>query len=365
MKMIEINKWVFMKKTMKTSCIVLASLALTLSANAQFSYGAKNKANPAKTAQDSLIKKAANQTVPATNTPTPITPVVSNIKPSKNIDTTVVGGFNANNKRSLRNGYAFFSETNSRKGVKERLPLAYENLREEDALFSEFVWEEIDAREKINRTFMYQSYDENGDQRFFAVLLRAIEKDGVVPFSTIDDRFTTPMTLDEVNAALKGKLDTVYAPNVLDPNVLDTNIIYNTNLAPNPDSIYTFRLKEQWIFDSKTSRMYSRIIGIAPIASRMINNKLEKTPLFWIYYPELRTSLAKAEVYNPRNISSRITWEELFESRYFNGYIVKSTLDNYNDKLLKNLYPDPIKRLKEGDKIKQKIFEFEQDRWVY
>ena len=296
-----------MKMTMKTSCIVFASLALTLSANAQFSYGSKKKTTPTKATQDTVITKpvtkaaTSNQVVP--------TPTVSDIKPSKNIDTTVVGGFNANNKRSLRNGYAFFSETNSRKGVKERVPLPYENLREEDALFSEFVWEEIDAREKINRTFMYQSYDENGDQRFFAVLLRAIEKDGVVPFSTVDDRFTTPLSLDEVNASLKGSLDTQLVQNVLDPNVYDTSIIYNTNLAPNPDSIYTFRLKEQWIFDSKTSRMYSRIIGIAPIAAIQIGNKVVKRPLFWLYYPELRPSLAKAEVYNPRNISSRITWE--------------------------------------------------------
>ena len=353
-----------MKKTMKTSCIVLASLVMTLSANAQFSYGAKKKTTTATPAtKDTVITKPV--TKPVTGNQVVAAPTVSDVKPTKNIDTTVVGGFNANNKRSLRNGYAFFSETNSRKGVKERLPLPYENLREEDALFSEFVWEEIDAREKINRTFMYQSYDENGDQRFFAVLLRAIEKDGVVPFSTVDDRFTTPLSLDEVNASLKGSLDTQLVQNVLDPNVYDTSIIYNTNLAPNPDSIYTFRLKEQWIFDSKTSRMYSRIIGIAPIAAIQIGNKVVKRPLFWIYYPELRTSLAKAEVYNPRNISSRITWEELFESRYFNGYVVKSTLDNYNDKMLNALFKDPIKRLQEGEKIKQKIFDFEQDRWVY
>ena len=321
-----------MKITMKTSCIVLASLVMTISANAQFSYGAKKKTTPATASKDTVIAK------PVTNNQVVVAPTSSDVKPAKIIDTTVVGGFNANNKRSLR---------------------------EEDALFSEFVWEEIDAREKINRTFMYQSYDENGDQRFFAVLLRAIEKDGVVPFSTVDDRFTTPISIDEVNASLKGSLDTQLVQNVLDPNVYDTTVFYNTNLAPNPDSIYTFRLKEQWIFDSKTSRMYSRIIGIAPIAAIQIGNKVVKRPLFWVYYPELRTSLAKAEVYNPRNISSRITWEELFESRYFNGYVVKSTLDNYNDKMLSALFKDPIKRLQEGEKIKQKIFDFEQDRWVY
>jgi gliding motility associated protien GldN len=171
--------------------------------------------------------------------------------------------------------------------------------------------------------------------------------------------------VDEVNAMLKGSLDTQLVQNINNPNVFDTSIIYNTKLAPNPDSIYTFRLKEQFIFDNRTSRMYCRIIGIAPVATIVINNKPIKRTLFWIYYPELRATLAKNEVYNPKNISNRITWEELFESRYFNGYVVKSTLDNYNDKMLNALYKDPNKRLLEGEKIRQRIFDYEQDRWVY
>ena len=329
---------------------------------AQFSSDAKKKANKA-TVTDNSSPKEIPQNVLIQDT-------TKNKKatttPATVYDTTIVGGFNSNSKRSLRNGYAFFSESNSRKGVRDRLPLPYENLREEDALFSEFVWEEIDAREKLNRTFMYQAYDDNGDQRFFAVLLRAIEKDGVVPFSAAeDDRFTTPMTIDEIKSMVNGELETQEVADANDPNLMIPTVRYNSSKQISPDSIYTFRLKEQWIFDSKTSRMYSRIIGIAPIASKRFGNKVIKVPLFWIYYPELRASLAKSEVYNPRNISSRITWEELFESRYFNGYVVKSSLDNYNDKLLNALYKDPLKRLQEGEKIKQKIFDFEQDRWVY
>ena len=352
-----------MKITMKTSCMVLASLVMTISANAQFSYGAKKKTTTATSTKDTVITKPV--TKPVTNNQVVAAPTVSDVKPTKNIDTTVVGGFNANNKRSLRNGYAFFSETNSRKGVKERLPLPYENLREEDALFSEFVWEEIDAREKINRTFMYQSYDENGDQRFFAVLLRAIEKDGVVPFSTTDDRFTTPLTLDEVNASLKGSLDTQLVQNVLDPNVYDTSIIYNTNLAPNPDSIYTFRLKEQWIFDKEASRMFIRIIGIAPVAKIMINNKPTTKTLFWVYYPDLRKTLNKYMVYNPKNYAGRMTWEELFESRFFSSYIVKSSNNNPNDKFISQMIKNPLFRLLEGENIKERIFNYEQDLWSY
>jgi len=350
-----------MKKLIYNTLFLVLALAIVNSAQAQFNY--KKKEGPA--AKDTIANKHVDApvSVPVVST----VAIDTNIKSTKTIDTTMVGGFNANNKRSLRPNYAFLSENNKRKAVQERRPMAYENLREEDALFSEFIWEEIDGREKINRPFIYQAYDDDGDQRFFALLLRAIEKDGVVPFSAEggDDRFTKPISADEVNAMLKGSLDTQLVQNINNPNVFDTSIIYNTKLAPNPDSIYTFRLKEQFIFDNRTSRMYCRIIGIAPVATIIINNKPIKRTLFWLYYPELRATLAKNQVYNPKNISNRITWEELFESRYFNGYVVKSTLDNYNDKMLNALYKDPNTRLLEGEKIRQKIFDYEQDRWVY
>ena len=322
-----------MKKFLIYCSLFGASLMFVNVASAQFNYGAKKK--PVTTTKDTTI--APTVAPDAEKKPVTYDP---NVKSVKTFDTTLVGGFNAKTKKSLRNNYAFFSETNKRVGVQQRIPLPYENLREEDALFSEFVWEEIDGREKLNRPFIYQAYDDNGDQRFFAILLRAIEKEEVVAFSADggDDRFTTPITYDQVSAMLKGSLDTQLVQNVDNPNIYDTSIIYNTKLAPSPDSIYTFRIKEQWIFDKKTSRMYCRIIGIAPVATIVINNKPVKRTLFWLYYPELRASLAKNEVYNPKNISTRITWEELFESRYFNSYIVKSSIDNYNDKFLNAIY---------------------------
>jgi len=348
-----------MKKILIVTSFILANLCLVNTVDAQFNFPAKKKPTNAK----DTVAPATN--ILAKDAPKKVETLVdSNAKPGKNYDTTIVGGFNAKTQKSLRNNYAFFSETSKRKGVQERIPLPYQNLREEDAMFTEFIWEEIDGREKLNRPFVYQAYDDNGDQRFFAILLRAIEKDQVVAFSAKndDDRFTQPISSEQVNDMLKGQLDTTLVKNVDNPNIYDTSIGFN---AIKPDSIYTFRLKEQWIFDKKTSRMYCRIIGIAPIATIVVNEKPVKRTMFWLYYPELRASLAKNEVYNPKNNSTRITWEELFESRYFNSYIIKSSMDNYNDKFMNSIYKDPYRRLQEGEKMRQKIFDYEQDRWVY
>ena len=63
-----------------------------------------------------------------------------------------------------------------------------------------------------------------------------------------------------------------------------------------------------------------------------------------------------------------MSWEELFESRMFYGRIIKSTIDNPNDLFIKNfggLGDKPILQLLEGENIKEKIFNYEQDLWSY
>ena len=63
----------------------------------------------------------------------------SNIK--VRYDTSVVGGFDAMPEISLRNSYAV-----DRTQVRDRKPLEYEEIRDDDALFSHFIWREIDGR---------------------------------------------------------------------------------------------------------------------------------------------------------------------------------------------------------------------------
>ena len=60
-----------------------------------------------------------------------------------------------------------------------------------------------------------------------------------------------------------------------------------------------------------------------------------------------------------------MTWEELFESRFFNSYIIKSSANNPGDKFLNAMIKDPLFRLLEGENIKTRIFNYEQDLWQY
>ena len=49
----------------------------------------------------------------------------------------------------------------------------------------------------------------------------------------------------------------------------------------------------------------------------------------------------------------------------FSSYVVKSTLDNAANRYIKAYIKDPILQLLEGDNIKEKIFNYEQDLWSY
>lgn len=250
--------------------------------------------------------------------------------------------------------------------IRERIPLAYENIREDDAVFVVRVWREIDAREKMNLTFRYAAVKDNGSQRFISILLKAIKDGSVTAFSGDDDRFTTPITADDAMNAFGGGSDTVKVYDD-DGNVKGYQV---RPKATDPDSIYKFRIKEEWIFDKESSRLYVRIIGIAPVIPYKLSTgdiiANSERPIWWIYYPDLRPVLSKYDVYNPKNLSAVMTWEELFESRMFSSYVVQSSIDNPYNLPLSSMYPDnTLFRLLQGEKIKDKIFNYEQSLWSY
>jgi gliding motility associated protien GldN len=264
-------------------------------------------------------------------------------------------------KMSLRNDGAV--EKNL---VRERIPLPYEDLREDDAVFMVRVWREIDAREKLNLGFRYAAVEDNGSQRFISILLKAIKDGDVTAFRGDDDRFTTPITADDAINAFGGGFDTskVYDD---DGNIKGYQVRAK---ATDPDSIYKFRLKEEWIFDKESSRLFVRIIGIAPVIPYKLSTgdivPNSERPVWWVYYPDLRPTLSKYYVYNPKNTADQMTWEELFEGRMFSSYIIKSTLDNPSDIPLSTAYPNnTLFRLLEGEKVKDKIFNYEQSLWSY
>lgn len=264
---------------------------------------------------------------------------------------------------SLRNDMAVPLDTND-----SRTPLTYQYIRPDDAMWGKRVWAVIDTRQKMNLPFRYPGYDQNGNSMtLINIILQAILKDTVVAFSPIDDRFTTPLTVEQVEQLIHGK---PYTIRITDPV---TGLEHDTTISNDfdPNAVQRYELKEDWVFDKGTSTLYCRIIGLAPLQTIYNQDGSVRTanaPMFWLYYPDIRAVLAKYNVFNARNFYQHMSWEDLFEERFFSSYIIKE--DNPLDRSIKDMIPgntldDGVKRLLEGRAIRNQIFNYEQNLWSY
>jgi len=344
---------------MKKRFIRLSLLAVVI-AMAMGTVQAQAPAARKKTKRSTVKKKtntnknsAANTAVvPPKDTVKPVQEFIADIK----LDTP---------RKSLRNDASIELQL-----VKDRTPLAYEHIREDDAVYRQRVWREIDVHEKMNLPFVYKASEDNGNQRFISILLNLIHSGDVTAFdANIDDRFTTPMTFRQIAESMVGKPHTIQIPDMTQDPDGSKGLTKDTTIQEdfNPDQVERYEIKEEWVFDKESSRMYVRILGIAPEKTILNADGSFRAvlPIFWVYYPDLRTFLAKYEAYNGKNYGARMSWEELFESRMFSSRVVKSTIDNPGDNFISAYIKDPILGLLEGDDIKEKIFNYEQDLWSY
>lgn len=237
--------------------------------------------------------------------------------------------------------------------IEEREVLEYEPIREADIFWEKRIWRVIDIREKMNLPFTYP------EMPFFTIVMDAAINGEITVYSTEDDKFTYKLEPDEV-ASMGASVDTVIT---FDPETYEEQIQVVRNDL-NPEDVKRYRLKEIWFFDEESSTMQVRILGIAPLIDVKDDNgnfRYEK-PMYWLYYPHIRELLARHQVFNIGNDASNITWDDLFEMRYFSSTIYKES--NVYDRRLQD-YLSGVDLLLEADKIKNELFNFEQDLWSY
>ncbi len=238
--------------------------------------------------------------------------------------------------------------------VKEKMPLAYENVREADVLWEKKIWRVIDLREKINLSFA------NPQKSFFEILHEGAKEGKITAYSTGNDNFSTPIPTEDVKK-IGVRTDTISIFD-MEGNGVTTKTVENTF---DYESVHQLRVKEVWFFDKKTASLQVRIIGIAPLIDEYDNSGNFKytRPLYWVYYPNCRNLLAKEPFSSvASNDANPTSWEDALEMRLFSSYITKES--NIYDRRLED-YLASTDLLLEGEKIQQSIFNYEQDLWSY
>ena len=234
-------------------------------------------------------------------------------------------------------------------------PLEYQCQREADVFWSKNIWRVIDVRQKMNKPFAYPP------RPLVQIIHEAAMRGDISvydPSVVNGDQFKRAMSTTEV-AAIGVRHDTSLMANVQNPDIEET-VVTHEDLKW--EKITKFRVREVWFFDTRTSSMQVRIIGLAPVMEYTDANGvyLGDMVLYWVYFPALREMLAKEEVFNPQNDWQHYSWDDLFAMRMFESTIYKES--NVYDRNISE-YASGKDALLERDRIKQHIFETEHDMW--
>lgn len=243
-------------------------------------------------------------------------------------------------------------------GMKKIIP--YPEIREADVLWKKRVWREIDFRQKMNLPFYYPRDSHQNWRRFIDVIMDALKEGRCQAYEvTVTGELNNPMPYSKLMAGLNSERHQAIYDDY--GNKVGDTVI---SISFKPESVTRLRLMEDWYFDAHRSQLMVRIEAICPVTMRDVNDSVQMpNELFWIPFDDAtRTVLSEAPVYNRINSAARLSYDDLFWKRQFDSYIYK--VENVYDRSIQD-YATGVEAMRESERIKQEIIEFEQNIWEY
>lgn len=241
-------------------------------------------------------------------------------------------------------------------------PFEYPYVREADIVWSCRIWRVIDFKEKINQVFYYPIVPDQGRKNLTTILDEALTEGRIRAFE--DDMFSTEITNW---TEYKAKFGTTRTETLVEYDMDGMEMTRDTNIfvPANFESAEKLRIKEEWFLDKNRTVEDVRIIGFSLVASyEKSEGDVQTLALGWIRYndPEVRLLLANSEVYNPQNDRARRSYDDIFQKRIFDSYIIRET-NTFNRSI--NDYVQGADALAESERIKEYLFNMEEDMWEY
>jgi len=170
------------------------------------------------------------------------------------------------------------------------------------------------------------------------------------------------------------------------------DIIANVdNIVTTSEKVRALKLMGMWYIDKRDAQLRYRLLGIAAMgedpnsaalkASQMQAIAESGQPvdaaslgstdlidLFWIYYPDARQVLSSNYIFNDKNSTSDITFDDVLNVRRFSSIIYKTDngMGRGGSGVIDEYIPNDAEgQLDESDRIKGQILQMENDMWNY
>lgn len=232
--------------------------------------------------------------------------------------------------------------------------IPYAHLRQDDMLWSRRNWERIYTLEKLNHPLYYPILALPDRKSLFDVMKDAILSEGSITEVYDDDLFLRPLTMNEVSKILF-RIDTIKDND-------DGTILAIDSIEVKSNNILAWDIKSDWYFDKQRGELKNRIIGISPVIKDLTDGDIIN--LFWVWFPDARQTFSTNVAYNPNNNTRRLTFDQIFQMRYFNAIVMKE--DNVYDREIKDYKANnPMEQLLESKRIREEIRNREHDYWQF
>ena len=290
---------------------------------------------------------------------------------------------------------SFFDEMGTARIQTEEFSQAHDTIvmvdhRIDDVIWARYVYRIIDMRYKQNYQLYFPTKSDDTDYRnLFKVITDAVV-DGLPIYEksmeTIKPDFKQePIARNVIPTMFMADdplADYSDDPTHFDIESSDAMLIHYDSVADELSfHFYPFEklvrnqlkylVQEVVFFDKHTSRLYIKIMGIAPLQSDKISTRdnsdimgsLRESIMFWIPFDALRPYLAMQYAIPNRNEVKRVTFDEFFQKRLFSSYIVGE--GNIYNRFIPDYSGTPEQIRKEQERIATELLNFEQDLWEY
>ena len=251
-------------------------------------------------------------------------------------------------------------------------PIAYGYVDDRDILWQKTVWETIDLDERINFPYYYPTIN-NGllsstRKSLFRILIDNINSGDITEIYS-DSYFNDKLTAEDLEERLISKQ---LSPSGIEKSNSGEQVTENDYdiYKIETDKVVQYRIKGTWYVNKRLGELKYRLLGIAPVApdvSTLSDGPAAMAdalvPLFWVWFPDARKALNNSQVFNSKNSSQPITFDNMLNSRRFNSVIYQEE-NVYEDRAVNQyIYEDALRQLLESERIKSEIRDFEQDLW--